>query len=151
MRLAVYLGYIFAFVFALCGLLNTVGFCMYGSFSNAANFLEGLSEVLLTPAVGVVILLLVQILLQLNRMTDGMADRTLLKRQIQAKAQAVQPKQSPAHKKSPERYFPMNDAAPAADAPVEIPAENAEDREEMQQPAEEPQKEEETLQFFKLN
>ena len=62
MHLAVITGYVMASLFALCGLFNTVQFCIYGSYANVGDFIRGLVIVLHPLAVATVILLLALLL-----------------------------------------------------------------------------------------
>lgn len=143
MRLAVITGYIMASVFALCGLFNTVQFCVYGDYANVGDFTGGLVVTLHPLAVASVILLLAQLL-----------SRTGQQRAIAEAMQNQRPQQRPnapragqgiTPRKMPERYFPIPEERPA-DAPAE---ENpSESPETVQKKASEP---EEKLQFFKLH
>lgn len=143
MRLAVITGYIMASVFALCGLFNTVQFCVYGDYANVGDFTGGLVVTLHPLAVATVILLLVQLLCRTGQQRT-IAEVMQNKRPVQHAA-SPRAQQGCTPRKMPERYFPIPEerpaAAPAETQPNEAPA----------PPQEETTDSEEKLQFFKLH
>lgn len=143
MHLAVITGYVMASLFALCGLFNTVQFCIYGSYANVGDFIRGLVIVLHPLAVATVILLLAQLLCrqgQPRTIADVMHHRHPQKHPEPTRAgQGITPR------KMPERYFPIPEETPAS-APAETNPDTAPDT--TQEEAPEP---EEKLQFFKLH
>lgn len=140
MHLAVITGYVIASLFALCGLFNTVQFCMYGSYANVGDFIRGLIIVLHPLAVATVILLLVQILCR-QRYPRTIAEN----RHPQQHTVAPRAGQGITPRKMPERYFPIPEETPTS-APAEANPDAAPDT--TQEEAPEP---EEKLQFFKLH
>ena len=143
MHFAVITGYVMASLFALCGLFNTVQFCVHGSYANIGEFTGGLVIVLHPLAVATVIFLLAQLLCQTGQ------QRTMAEvRQNRRPQQSPNPPRAGrgiTPRKMPEHYFPIPEETPAS-APEETNPDTVPDT--TQEEAPEP---EEKLQFFKLH
>lgn len=142
MHFAVLTGYVIASLFALCGLFNTVQFCMYGSYATVGDFISGLLIVLHPLAVATVIFLLAQLLCQTGQQRT-MAE-VLQNRRPQQSPNPPRAGRGITPRKMPERYFPIPEERPAA-AQTETQPNEAPDTSQEEAP-----ESEEKLQFFKL-
>lgn len=143
MHLAVITGYVMASLFALCGLFNTVQFCVYGSYANVGEFTGGLVIALYPLAVATVIFLLAQLLCRTGQQRT-MAE-VLQNRRPQQSTNPPRAGQGITPRKMPERYFPIPEERPAA-AQTETQPNEAPDTSQEEAP-----ESEEKLQFFKLH
>ena len=142
MRLAVISGYIPASAFALCGLLNTTQFCLYGGAENAGQFLNGLVVSAWPLAVASMILLLVQILCQVEELRTAATTGALLSRRPTLKTVAPQNKNNTVSRHEPESFFPIRETSVPTQASA---AQDAPDEQDASPSSEE------KLQFFKLH
>lgn len=143
MRLAVITGYVIASLFALCGLFNTVQFCMYGSYATVGDFISGLLIVLHPLAVATIILLLAQILCRSGQHSSPA--EIMQEQRPQQHPDSSRAKEKDSRHNTPQRYFTISEESPATTpaepSPNEVP-------DTTQEPAPES---EEKLQFFKLH
>lgn len=146
MQLAVISGYILASVFALCGLLNTTLFCLYGDARNMTVFLNGVAVCALPLAVGAIILLLVQILSMLAQLHGTAVNGELVIRRNPQKNIIPSQKKIPATRREPQHYFPVSDTGTSSATPQQESEKAFPELQEEEMPHTE-----EKLQFFKLH
>lgn len=146
MQSAVITGYILASIFALCGLLNTTLFCLYGDAKSITVFLSGIVLYAWPLAVGAVILLLIHILNLLEQLRGTTLSRELLNRRNPRKNNTVAQKTAHPMHREPEHYFPVRERSPQPVQSQQEPENTAPVRQEDDVP-----ETEENLQFFKLH
>ncbi len=96
MFLAIILGYAMATIFALCGLFNSIAYCAGETPSDAYLFLTGLASAATPLVYSAVLLLLIQIATQLERLAIQ-TEISLLKGHSSAKAASPKPSKNKAH------------------------------------------------------
>ncbi len=114
MQFAVIIGYVIASIFALCGIVNSVQFCLDGRELNVAVFSHGLVIAGAPLAAASVILLLTQILCRLEQLVSAPVAGALPNRAMQAQQRVTphHPHETP--RKTPERFFPIHGAKDSA-------------------------------------
>lgn len=114
MQFAVIIGYVIASIFALCGIVNSVQFCLDGRELNVAVFSHGLVIAGAPLAAASVILLLTQILCRLEQLVSAKVDGTLPNRPERTEQRVPRntPRETP--RREPERFFPIHGATDSA-------------------------------------
>lgn len=125
MRPAVITGYIVASAFALCGLVNSVQFCLYGRHGTVGFFVNGLLIAIQPLAMASIIFLLAQILVRMGQQHSSNAGGSSRNRPSAAKAAPARVKQDSSQHRMPERYFPIREDSPIDNPPVTNPDEDA--------------------------
>ena len=125
MRPAVITGYIVASAFALCGLVNSVQFCLYGRHGTVGFFVNGLLIAIQPLAMASIIFLLAQILVRMGQQHSNNAGGSSRNRPSAAKAAPARVKQDSSQHRMPERYFPIREDSPIDNPPVTNPDEDA--------------------------
>lgn len=125
MRPAVITGYIVASAFALCGLVNSMQFCLYGRHGTVGFFVNGLLIAIQPLAMASIIFLLAQILVRMGQQHSNNAGGSSRNRPSAAKAAPARVKQDFSPHRMPERYFPIREDSPIDNPPVTNPDEDA--------------------------
>lgn len=121
MRFAVIIGYVIASIFALCGIINSVQFCLDGRELNMAAFSLGLVIAAAPLAAASVILLLTQILCRLEQLVSAPVAGALPNRSVQPRRRVAPPHPRETPRKTPERFFPIHGAEDSAQEEITEP------------------------------
>ncbi len=139
MQMTVTTGYVMASLFALCGLSNSVRFCLYGYTGEAGIFLRGVAIEGWPLAAAAIILLLVQILCRLEQLHINPPSGARQNLRTTSRITPPRKKQNTEQRRMPEHFFPVHhpEQAVRESAPDTFP--------EAQKNTER------KLQFFKIN
>lgn len=143
MFIAVILGYVLVSVFALCGVFNCVNYCFSGAPGDAGTFLNGLTTAALPLLYAAVLLLLIQIATQLERL--GIQNELSLLRNATPSTPAKAPrkrdhgtvyipksKSSEAHTDRQQQYFVTRETPAPPSTPDIAPAPEPTDNRETE-------------------